>query len=375
VPRSQAESLTYGTARTQPRHTGIGSQFSPKNGAGWGITAGPDGNVWLTQTHYIGKINPTTHATTSFQLPGSGRNSFNSAVGITAGPDGNLWFTDQSSSGAGYIGMIDPTTGSITEFAVPYANSRTGWITVGSDGNLWFTDSGTNAIGIINPTTHAITEFLVGGTFPDGIITAGPDGNLWFPLTNGIGEFNPTTHAIAVLPIPAAVINSSFITAGPDGNVWFTDAVPGAGRIGRVNLTTDAITEYPIPYTNTFPQGITAGPDGNLWFADHGTHAIGVATLASTELVVTSPPPSSVTAGSPFGLTVQAEDSSGNLVSSFNGTVTVALASNPGGSTLGGTLSVQAPGGIAIFTGLTLNNTGSGYELYVSGGGLGPRIQ
>ena len=71
---------------------------------------------------------------------------------------------------------------------------------------------------------------------------------------------------------------------------------------------------------------MTAGPDGNLWFADGLSHSIGVATLATTNLVVTQQPPGSVTAGSPFGLTVKAEDSSGNLVTSFNGTVTVVLA-------------------------------------------------
>ena len=71
--------------------------------------------------------------------------------------------------------------------------------------------------------------------------------------------------------------------------------------------------------------------------------------------MVTQQPPSSVTAGSPFGLTVQAEDSSGNLVTSFNGTVTVVLANNPGGATLGGTLTATASGGVATFSGLTLD--------------------
>ena len=84
---------------------------------------------------------------------------------------------------------------------------------------------------------------------------------------------------------------------------------------------------------------------------------------------MTQQPPASVTAGSPFGLTVQAEDSSGNLDSSFNGTVTVALASNPGGATLGGTLTVTASGGVATFSGLTLNKAASGYTLEVSASG------
>jgi hypothetical protein len=45
-------------------------------------------------------------------------------------------------------------------------------------------------------------------------------------------------------------------------------------------------------------------------------------------LVVTVQPPGSVTAGAGFGFTVTAEDQSGHLDSSFNGTVTVALFNN-----------------------------------------------
>ena len=139
-----------------------------------------------------------------------------------------------------------------------------------------------------------------------------------------------------------------------------------------INPTTHAITEFPIPYAGTSPDGITAGPDGNLWFADHGTNAIGVRYLQN--LVVTAQPPASVTAGSGFGLTVQAEDSSGNLITSFNGTVTVALASNPGGATLGGTLTVTASGGVATFSGLTLTKAASGYTLVATTSGLGQGV-
>jgi hypothetical protein len=86
-------------------------------------------------------------------------------------------------------------------------------------------------------------------------------------------------------------------------------------------------------------------------------------------MVITQQPPSSVTAGTGFGLTVQAVDSSGNLVSSFNGTVTVGLASNPGGTTLGGTVVVAASGGVATFSGLTIGTAASAYTIYVSSSG------
>jgi len=176
---------------------------------------------------------------------------------------------------------------------------------------------------------------------------------------------NPTTDAIAEYPVSDG---SGRITAGSDGNLWFTGY--NSGQIGKMNPTTHAFTEYAIPYTGARPLGITPGADGNLWFADVVANAIGEVNLTSMQLVVTQQPPASVTAGVAFGLTVEAEDTSGNLDSSFNGTVTVALANNPGGATLGGTLTVTASGGFATFSGLSLTKAASGYTLNVSSSGL-----
>jgi len=268
-------------------------------------------------------------------------------------------------------GLEDRCLLSITEFPTPTSGSQPVQITAGPDGNLWFTESVANQIGEINPTTDAISEFALptGDSFPEGI-TAGPDGNVWFTLTGSgrIGEINPTTHAIKDFATPTANSEPVGITVGPDGNLWFTEN--GAGQIGEINPTTDAIIEFVIPFAGSHPTGITAGSDGNLWFDDDTTNAIGVVTLNSTHFVVTKQPPSTVTAGTPFGLTVEAEDSAGNLDSSFNGTVTVALENNPGGATLGGTLTVTASGGIATFSGLTLTQAAPGYKLQVSSSGV-----
>ena len=96
---------------------------------------------------------------------------------------------------------------------------------------------------------------------------------------------------------------------------------------------------------------------------------IAVYPVASSQLVVTAQPPASVTAGSTFGLTVTAEDSSGNVDSSFDGTVTLAMANNPGGATLGGTLTETATNGVATFSDLTLDKAGTGYTLQASADG------
>jgi streptogramin lyase len=330
------------------------------------ITAGPDGNLWFTEYNVdrIGTINPTTHATSDFAVPSA--NGF--PAGITAGPDGNVWFTE---TGASKIGMINPTTDAISEFSTPTGGSFPLGITAGQDGNLWFTERDASKIGEIDPTTDAISEFPTPTADSDPIaITTGPDGNLWFTEGNAdrIGEINPTTHAIAEFSVPTANGGPDGITAGPDGNLWFTEYV--AGQIGVLNPTTDSITEYPVPYTNSTPVGITTGPDGNIWFTDPGTGAIGVDTLNTTHVVVTEQPAASVTAGTLFGLTVQADDGSGNLDSSFDGSVTVALENNPGEATLGGTLTATASGGVATFSDLTLTTAASGYTLAVSSSGV-----
>ena len=55
--------------------------------------------------------------------------------GITAGPDGALWFTETFN---GKIGRIT-TAGLITEFPVPAKFGQLNMITAGPDGALWFT--------------------------------------------------------------------------------------------------------------------------------------------------------------------------------------------------------------------------------------------
>jgi len=105
----------------------------------------------------------------------------------------------------------------------------------------------------------------------------------------------------------------------------------------------------------------------------NGTVDIGAFEFSGEYVVVTAQPPPSVTAGSNFGLTVTAENGSGDVDSSFNGTVTVAIANNPGGSVLGGTLTATAQNGVASFSDLTLNKTGTGYTLLLSGSGIGTR--
>src|SRR6266702_918325 len=149
-------------------------------------------------------------------------------VGITAGPDGNLWFTETATNKIGRI----TTGGAITEFALPTTCGSSGGcgpyaITAGPDGNLWFTET-VGKIGRLT-TAGSITEFPLpatcASTYRCGLdgITAGPDGNLWFTEfnVNTIGRITPSGSFPGAFGIPTAKSGPRGITAGPDGNLWF----------------------------------------------------------------------------------------------------------------------------------------------------------
>jgi streptogramin lyase len=169
------------------------------------ITQGPDGNLWFTElamlggspTSQIGRINPTgtdagiQASITEFPLPTEDGQPF----GITKGPDGNVWFTEFNRYVNSHsIGRITPG-GARTEF--PVSTSSLG-IATGLDGNLWFTEPFTG-IGRITPTGIP-SDFPVPSATTPGDITAGPGGTLWFTSGYGIGRVQVASSTLTVTP-------------------------------------------------------------------------------------------------------------------------------------------------------------------------------
>jgi hypothetical protein len=186
--------------------------------------------------------------------------------------------------------------------------------------------------------------------------------------------------AIAAITVPGAVVQ----IAAPGGGAPISAIATGTVAVGATDGVGDAHA-----FTVTFQMT----PPGGAWsVADNGTYTVRLGGLPITDLagnvvptgtlgtflvqlttdhlVVATQPPPSVTAGSGFGLTIDIDNSAGQLDTSFNGAVTVALATNPGSTTLGGTLTVNATNGVAAFSALTLNIAANGYSLNVGGGGL-----
>jgi virginiamycin B lyase len=268
----------------------------------YGITVGPDGNIWFTESGGgpgIGRITPSG-ILTEFSTP-----TPSSEPGvITSGPDGALWFTQ---SGAKQIGRC--TTGAdggaptVTEFAVPTANAGALGIVTGPDGALWFTEALAGKIGrlILDADGGTVTEFPIVGGSPVEIVS-GPDGALWF-TDQGQRAIGRITTSGAISEFASDTLSTPWgITSGPDGALWFTEL--DGNKIGRITTGSEGgsptVTEFALPVpsggSSREMEGIVSGPDGALWFAEVGAGAIGRITTAGaySELAIPGTEPSPI---------------------------------------------------------------------------------
>lgn len=94
-----------------------------------------------------------------------------------------------------------------------------------------------------------------------------------------------------------------------------------------------------------------------------------VAPAAASAIAFTTQPENSA-AGEPLDVVVTARDAFGNLVTNDTREVGVALGNNPSGGTLSGTARVALSGGVAAFSGLAVDRSGTGYTLAATLGDL-----
>ena len=262
-----------------------------------GIATGPDGNLWITE-HDHGVIDKVTTGGvfTQYTIP----TTFAGPLGIVAGPDGNMWFTE---GGADKIGNVT-TAGVFTEYTIPSAGGTPVGITVGSDGNLWFTEANANKVGKVT-TAGVITEFPVptASSAPDGI-ALGSDGNVWFTEVSGNNVAKVTTAGVFTeYPLPTLSATPEGIALGVDGNMWFTEAT--ANKVARVT-TGGVITEFPIPTLNSNPTFMAAGPDGNIWFTETVGNKVAKVAVAVAPTVTAQPADQTVTVGATASFTAAA---------------------------------------------------------------------
>src|SRR4029077_6089317 len=103
------------------------------------------------------------------------------------------------------------------------------------------------------------------------------------------------------------------------------------------------------------------------------TSAAFTITAGSATQLAFTVQPTSTAAGASItpALQLTAQDALGNTDLTYTSNVTVALGANPGSGTLSGTTTVAAVGGVATFSGLSINKVGTGYTLTANSGTLG----
>lgn len=267
----------------------------------YGITKGPDGNIWFTDqgNDDVYAFNPSTTALQYTYSTGQ------SLYGIATGSDGALWCADQSNGGVlrittsgiqdsypftgtpqgiapgpnGLMLIADNTSGGVWtldaggQFTIlPFSPSGTPaqvtWVPGGSLGDAWFTEG--TYIGDFSLNNNTLTTEI---PTPNGglsnSIAYGPDGNLWVTIdggTNpGIAIVNPSTDAVTNVPIAGSDTNG--IVAGVDGAMWVADQANNS--VDEITVSGHTVTKYPLPTSNATPRQIALGADGSLWVTEN----------------------------------------------------------------------------------------------------------
>ena len=180
--------------------------------------------------------------------------------GITAGPDGALWFTETT---AGTVGSIT-TAGSINQYSLPSSFiPRT--ITSGPDGALWVVGGLLSTEIFRIATTGEITSYSdsVAGDGNYSGITTGPDGALW--VTGSRGD------ADAVFSIALTQTNAFFNGQQSLSSVWSYLQFQNGNLFGYYSFlqgSASTATAY-LYHPDLGYEYVTPGsPTGSVYFYD-----------------------------------------------------------------------------------------------------------
>jgi hypothetical protein len=195
------------------------------------------------------------------------------------------------------------------------------------------------------PAIPKSLEFSVQPVSTDAVTAIGP---IRVSALDGSGHLitsytGPVTVALGVNP-GAATLGGTKSVNSIGGVAVFSNLTvnrPGTGY--TLAVTSSGVTQ------NSAAFNIVPGPVASFVFSVQPSNTTAGATIAPA-------------------IQVQAMDGAGNLVTPFNGNVTIAIGTNPASGTLSGTASVAAAAGVASFSSLSIDKAGAGYKLTATGG-------
>ena len=219
----------------------------------------------------------------------------------------------------------------------------TGYTLTASDGSLITATS--NAFNI----TFAAAHHLLISQQPTNTVAGQPIGpTVAVQVVDQFGNLVPTDTS----SVTFALGNNP--TSATLGGTKTVAAVGGVASFSALSITTVG-TGYTLVATDGTLGGVTS-------------NSFGITPAAADHLAWSSQPTNTVAGQAISSMTVKVLDLYGNLVTGDTSGVTAAIGTNPGGGTLSGTVSVNAIGGVATFSTLSINKTGTGYTLTASDG-------
>ncbi len=213
------------------------------------------------------------------------------------------------------------------------------------------TGAGTVTI-TVNPAESAATHWTISLPPPLNVAAGSPFG-FTVAADDNDGSLVSTFNGG-----PATVLLSTSNSPSPNGNVL------GVATVQNGQATFSGLS---VSAPGTYTLWILGG---GLNATSLGGFVISLPNSPALHWAISEYPPLIATAGSPFALQVQAEDSNGNWASSLNGgQATVLLSKSNAASPNGVGLGVATiQDGLATFSGLTVSTPGF-YTLWVTGGG------
>jgi sugar lactone lactonase YvrE len=276
-------------------------------------------------------------------------------ITVTAAPNTKTYDDTTSAAATPTITSGWLAIGDTAAFSETYDNPNVGTgKTLTPSGSVSDGDGGANySVTLATNTAGAITQtvnhFVV--TASPANITAGNNVILVVTAEDADGR------VVAGYAGTVEFTSSDPLEPHPAGNLTFA---PGSG-VAAAMATLETAGSWAITATDTSNSSIfgattvmvLAAPASNVVFSQQPSNTSAGATLTSTS-------------GQP--VTVEVEDPYGNLVTSSTANVTLAIASGPGA--LLGTTTVAASGGVASFSNVAIDQSGS-HTLIASGAGLG----
>lgn len=234
------------------------------------------------------------------------------------------------------------------------------------NGVATFSDLSIDKVGT-GYTVQATSGTLAPATSVPFNITAGP-----------VSPSRSTVNAsLATITASSGTSTATITVTARDGfgnvvsNATVLLAATGSGNtLSPASGTTNASGVMTATFSSTTAETktISATLDG---VAVTPSATVTVTAASATQLAFTVQP-SNATAGAPLTPAVQvtARDAFGNAATTFTGSVTVAIGTNPSGGTLSGTAAAAAVSGVATFGDLSIDRSGTGYTLTAAATGL-----